>query len=776
MAMILAILLLAVMLFVTEWLRVDLVALVVLVSLVLTGLVTPEEAISGFSNPAVVTVWAVFILSGGLSRTGVASLVGRYLLRLAKHGEVRLLMVIMLAAGVLSAFMNNVGVAALLLPVVMDLARRTGTPPSKLLIPLSYAVLLGGLTTLIGTPPNILISNLADGFGVSPFRFFDFTPVGLSVMFSGMAFMALLGRHLLPTRDLSKGSVGRETDLKNFFNLDEQIFVVALGSDSLLAGKSLAQSRLGSALGLIVISIIRDGQTHLAPHPNKTLRSGDRLLVQGHPDQFSEFRGQQLVVKDEDVSVERLVSTEINVAEVRLSVDSALLGHTLKEVDFRGQNGVNVLAIWRQGLPRSSHLQDTPLQTGDILLVQAARARLDELREDPNIVVSRIDRSKVYQLNEKLMLVGVPGESHLVGKTLSESRLGDAFGVTVLGIVREGKTLLMPQPSEELSAGDTLLVEGELDDLVTMRGLQSLEMESQASPDLSELESGRIGLTEVVLTPHTTLVGKTVGQLHLREKYGLSVLAIWREGEVYRTNLRDLALRFGDALLFHGPREKLTLLGDEPDFLVLTGAVQEVPLLHKAPIATLVMASVVLVVILGWLPIYISAVAGATVMVLTGCLTMDEAYRSIEWRAVFLIAGMLPLGVAIQDSGTALFMAEAVLSPISGLGPLAVLAGLFVITALAAQVMPTPAVAVLMAPIAFNTAAGLGMSPQALLMTVAVSASASFMSPVAHPANMLVMGPGGYRFTDYTKIGFPLTLVVLVVVLLVLPIFWPLYP
>ncbi len=705
--MILAILLLAVVLFVTEWLRVDVVALVVLVSLVLTGLVTPEKALSGFSNPAVVTVWAVFILSGGLSRTGVASLAGRYLLRLANHGEAKLLMVIMLAAGVLSAFMNNVGVAALLLPVVMDIARRTGYSPSKLLMPLSYAVLLGGLTTLIGTPPNILISNLAAGFGMSPFRFFDFTPVGLSVMFAGMAFMALLGRHLLPTRDLSKAPVGRETDLKKFFDLDEQMFIVGLGSNSLLSGKSLAQSRLGSALGLIVIGIIRDGQTHLAPHPNKTLRSGDRLLVQGQPDQFSEFREQQLVVEDEDVSVERLVSAEISVAEVRLSLDSALLGHTLKEVDFRRLKGVNVLAIWRQGRPRRSHPQDTLLQTGDILLVQATRAKLDELREDPNVVVSRVDQSKVYQLNERLMLVGVPEESQLVGKTLAESRLGDALGVTVLGIVREGKTRLMPQPSEELSAGDTLLVEGELDDLVTMRGLQSLEMVRQAPPDLSELESERIGLTEVVLTPHTTLVGKTLGQLHLREKYELSVLAIWREGEVYRSNLRDVALRFGDALLFHGPREKLKLLGDEPDFLVLTGAV---PLLHKAPIATLVMGAVVLSVILGWLPIYIAAVAGTTVMVLTGCLTMDEAYRFIEWRAVFLIAGMLPLGVAIQDSGTALFIAEAVLSPISALGPLAVLAGLFVITALAAQVIPTPAVAVLMAPIAFNTASGLGMS------------------------------------------------------------------
>ncbi|MCZ6876583.1 MAG: SLC13 family permease, partial [Acidobacteria bacterium] len=161
---------------------------------------------------------------------------------------------------------------------------------------------------------------------------------------------------------------------------------------------------------------------------------------------------------------------------------------------------------------------------------------------------------------------------------------------------------------------------------------------------------------------------------------------------------------------------------------------------------------------------------------LTGCLTMDEAYRFIEWRAVFLIAGMLPLGVAIQESGTSQFISEAVLSPIGGFGPLAVLTAVFVITTLAAQVMPTPAVAVLMAPIAFNTASTLGMSPQALLMTVAMAASASFMSPVAHPANVLVMGPGGYRFTDYTKIGLPLTLVILVVVLLVLPIFWPLYP
>jgi di/tricarboxylate transporter len=190
----------------------------------------------------------------------------------------------------------------------------------------------------------------------------------------------------------------------------------------------------------------------------------------------------------------------------------------------------------------------------------------------------------------------------------------------------------------------------------------------------------------------------------------------------------------------------------------------------------LVMGSVLLPVVLGWLPISIAAVVGATLMVLTGCLTMEEAYRFVEWQAVFLIAGMLPLGIAMQKSGAAHFLAEGMISTIGELGPLAMIVSLFILTALAAQIIPTAAVAVLMSPIALNTALDLGLSPYALMMTVALSASVSFMSPVAHPANVLIMGPGGYRFTDYTKVGLPLTLVALMVVLLVLPLVWPLFP
>jgi di/tricarboxylate transporter len=325
-------------------------------------------------------------------------------------------------------------------------------------------------------------------------------------------------------------------------------------------------------------------------------------------------------------------------------------------------------------------------------------------------------------------------------------------------------------------AGDTLLVEGKLEDLLTLRGLQDLEIDRQAPPDLRELESEQVGLAEVVLSPRTTLAGQSLRHMHFREKYGLNVLAIWREGHAYRSNLRDMALRFGDALLLYGPRDKLKVLGSEPDFLVLTEEAQEALKLNKAPVAALLMGAVLLPVILGWLPISIAAVVGATLMVLTGCLTMEEAYRFIEWKAVFLIAGMLPLGIAMQQTGAARFLADGVVSTVGGLGPLAVMAGLFVLTTLATQVMPNSAVAVLLAPIALNTANDLGISPYALMMTVAVSASASFLSPVSHPANVLIMGPGGYRFRDYVKVGLPLTVVVLGVTLLVLPLFWPLFP
>jgi len=324
-----------------------------------------------------------------------------------------------------------------------------------------------------------------------------------------------------------------------------------------------------------------------------------------------------------------------------------------------------------------------------------------------------------------------------------------------------------------LLADDTLLVKGKQGDLMSVEGLQSLEIENQPLPDLGELESEEIGLVETVLSPHSTLVGKTIRELNFRFKYGLSVLAIWREGRAYRSNLRDKPLRFGDALLLYGPRKRLRMLGSEPDFLVLTEEAQETPNQEKIPVALLIMAVVLIPAIFDWLPIAISAIIGVALMILTKCLTMEEAYRAINWKAVFLIAGMLPLGIAMEQTGAAQLLANGMVGLIGGLGPLAVMAGFFILAALTSQFMPNPAVAVLLAPIALSTASDLDISPYILMMTVAVSASAAFLSPVGHSANVLVMGPGGYRFSDYLKVGIPLTLVVLAVVLLIMPVFWP---
>jgi di/tricarboxylate transporter len=631
---------------------------------------------------------------------------------------------------------------------------------------------LGGLITLIGTPPNILISEALRQAGLKPFGMFDYAPVGIIVMLAGVIFMVLIGRRLLPNRDIAREYSGE--DYKQLYNLHKRMGTVHLPANSGLAGKTLAQSRLGSALGLNVIAIIHDDQTNLAPSREVLLQPGDKLLVEGRLDQLSDLRGRNhLILEEDNLSVERLVSAEIELVEITIPPGSTIIGQNLRQMDFRNQYDAIVLGIRRGNIPRRTNLESIPLQADDVLLVQGTRQQIDTLREDNNLMVSKPRSAEVYNLEERLMVVGLPEDSSLVGKSLTESRLGDAFGLGVMGIVREGRTNLMPAPDEKLLAGDTLLVKGKKEDLLTLEGLQNLEIDSDTPPDLADLESEDVGLIETVLSPHTTLVGKTLRELHFRAKYGLSVLAIWREGQAYRSNLRDMALRFGDALLLYGSRENFNMLGKEPDFVVLTEEAQESPRREKTLLSVLVMVVVLLPVILGWVNIAIAAVVGVVLMILTGCLTVEEAHRSIEWKAIFLIAGMLPLGIALQNTGAANFLAQEMVNSVGGWGPIAVLAGLFILAALASQVMPNPAVAVLLAPIALNTASDLGISPFPLLMAVAVSASAAFLSPVGHSANIMVMGPGGYRFSDYIKVGLPLTLVVLVVVLLVMPIFWP---
>jgi len=780
--LVLSILSVAVILLITEWIPMEVTALLSLGAVALTGLVTPAEALSGFSNPAVITVWAVFILSGGLTRTGVANAIGDFVLRLAGSSEARMIVVIMVSAGVMSAVMNNVAVAALMLPVVMDIARHTGSPPSRLLMPLAYGSLLGGLTTQIGTPPNILVSEALRDAGLKSFTFFDFTPAGLAIMLAGTAFMVFIGRRILPRRDVAKELTRNNTiDWKGEDDIDEQLFNIRIPPDSMLINKTLAQSRLGSALGWNVVGIVRNQEIRSAPGPTETLQAGDQLTVEGRIDNLKELKSwRQLIVEKDGIDIQAPYSGDIKTGEITLAGNSPLIGKTLNSIGFRDRFEANVLAIRRSSGVRRTNLQDIPLERGDVLLVAGHHERLEGFKDISGFeqfrFVPRSELIDVYHLQERLMVMTVPPDSAMIGKTLKESRLGESLGSRVVGILRGNDPIQIPEPWETLQANDRLVVEGRLTDFEILKELEKLIIERRTRPDIKALVAGNVGLVETILSPQTRLVGKTLRQLNFREKYGLSVMSIWREGKVYRSNLRDMALRFGDALLLFGPRDKLRMLGREPDFIVLTGTAQEELRLEKMKFSILIMVAVLLPVFLGWVPIYIAAVIGAALMVLFGCLSMDEAYRQIEWKAVFLIAGLLPLGTALDQTGAARLIAEGVVSFVGPFGPRAVMLGIVALTFLATCFVPTAALVVLMAPIALSTSANMGMAPNALLMAVAMAASASFMTPISHPANILVMGPGGYRFMDYFKVGGLLTIVVLIVIMFILPLFWPLTP
>lgn len=772
----LAILLITVILFLGEFLRVDLIALLVIASLVITGVLEPAEAISGFSNPAVITVWAMFIISGGIYKTGIANSIGKFVLRMAGTGLKRLVITIMLTAGILSGFMNNVGVAALMLPVVMDISRQTKISPSKLLMPLAIGCLLGGMTTIIGTPPNILASEALIGYGLNGFNFFDFTPTGASIMIAGIFYTVLFGLYLLPKRDM----VGEMRDtginqLEQVFDISKDLYLIKVPRDSILSGKTLAENRLGRVLDINVVGIIRNGITKLAPGPETIIYSGDELMISGPIDQLNELHGRQhLVVNTSDLTLQDLIAEDIKISEIALNPSSDLIGKNLKEIDFRRKYGIVVLAIRRDGTPIRTNLDEIPLKKKDVLLIQGKIEQIDALKSLDDFTLVDQNQADAYHLQDRLIVVTVPDNSAMIGKKLSESRISETFGLSVLGIARNGQTILIPSPDEIILQGDLLFVKGREENFKLLQGLQELELESDVSPGISQLESEGVGMIEAVLSPHSTLSGKSLSQIHFREKYGISVLGIYRGGQILRQHLREIKLRFGDALLLFGERNKLSVLGSEPDFLVLTEEVQEVPRKNKALIVSIIMIGVVVAVLLEVLPIAIAAVLGAGLMVLSGALSMDEAYRFIDWRSVFLIAGLIPLGIAMESTGAATLIANNVISRVGEYGSLAVMAGIFLLTSLGAQIMPNSVVTVLMAPIAINTAVELQISPYSLMMTVAIAATAAFMSPVSNPANILVMGPGGYKTINYIKIGFPLVLLVLVVVLLVLPIFWPL--
>lgn len=780
-AIVLIILIVSLILFISEIVRMDVVALMVLLALAFTGMVTPNEAIAGFSNPAVITVWAMFILSEGLTETGVAGMIGKQVLKMAGNTEFRMILIIMCTSGVLSAFMNNIGVAAFMLPVVITIGRKTGVAPSRLLMPMAYGSLLGGLTTLIGTPPNLLISNGLVEAGYEPFGFFDFTRVGGIVMVTGVVFVAISARFLLPEKDPSATHSGASNRavLNKQYALSDRAFFIKIREGSLLAGKSLVDSSLGKSLGLQVVALQRDGNTHFAPGPKTILKEGDRLYTQGEAERLNELIGWHELVPVKSENRGFMTNPYLALVEATVSEKAEFIGKTLRESGFRKEFGLNVILIDHPGEDSNMDLARRIIKAGDRLLLQGPKTLIEAIKNHEAFAVCKnasegmLERCKNIQRN--LFEVEVPEESWLAGKALADCRLGQLFDILVVSIKRGLEEILLPVSETILEEKDILILHSRQENLDTLVGLQQLKIETSEKSDASILEAEDIELIEATLAPNSKFSGKTAAEIQLRNQYGLQLLGILHANEVHRTNLAGMRIQYGDALLLMGPRERLDLIKKDKNFLLLS-ELSEVKTeeTNKPLIATLIMLGVIVPVFFGWMPIAVTAIAGATAMVLTGCLRMEDAYRAIEWRAVFLIAGMLPLGTAMQSTGAAAYLTNGFMAVIGGEGPWVVIGGLYILTSLATTIIPTSALVVLMSPIAIQSAETLGFSPYTAMMAIAVAASASFTSPISHPANVLVMGPGGYRFVDYLKVGIPLALVVFITAIVFLPIFWQL--
>ncbi len=594
-------LLITVTLFIWDRFRMDIVALMVALTLALSGLITPAEVFSGFGAPVVIMIAGLFIVGEGLFRTGIAAAAGQWLLKMGGESEVRLLLFLLPVIALLSAFMSSTGAVALLIPVVLSMSRKSGISPSKLLMPLAFASLVGGMLTLIGTPPNIVVSSQMEKAGFAAFSFFDFTPIGLVILIVSMMYLLLAGRRLLPNRGIR--------------NPDH-------------------------------------------PHPH-----------------FHEF-------------------------------------------------------------------------------------------------------AQRYHISDQMHLLSLQGDSDLIGKTVSSAGLRTHYEITVFAIKRKGHLTSMLLPvtiTTEIKKNDVLMAFGTSDNITQFCKKYNIQSQKIPQGTMARMHN-EFGVAEVMLRRTSSLMGKTIKEGKFREKFGLSIIGLRRDGESLTTDFDGTPLKFADNLLLIGGWPYIQQLNEKRDFVVIEtpAEMSEAPSHgRKAPFAMLIMMTMLITMSTGLLPSLTAVIAAALAMIITGCVTMEEAYKSLNGPSLILIACMLPLATAMDKTGAAALIVDQLINSFGGSGPMALGAALFIFTSVFSQFMSNTATTVLVAPIALSASQSLGLNPEPYMMMVALAASTAFATPIASPVNTLILTPGKYTFMDFVKVGVPLQILAMIVALLLTPMIFP---
>ena len=616
----LIILALSAVFFVNGKLRSDLAALCALVLLIVCNILTPEEALSGFSNPIVIMMVGLFVVGGAIFKTGLAKMISSKILRLAGKSELKLFILIMMVTAFIGAFVSNTGTVALMLPIVVSMAASANISPGRFLMPLAFASSMGGMATLIGTPPNLVVDEVLSNAGFTDLSFFSFTPIGVICVLIGLVVLIPLSKFFLVKKEDGKDTkttTGHSPkELAKKYQLSDNLYRIQIRPGSRIGGKKLQELNITQAYNLSILEIRRQSSSQ-----GRFLKTVDQSLAGPH----------------------------------------------------------------------------TELQENDILYVFGPFEKVNQFAKEQNL--------------------------ELMDTHVSE------------------------------------YVEG---------------------AEVEKLSVREIGIAEVLLMPDSKLINKVVKDSGFRDKYSVNILGIQRKGEYILNDIKDIKMHAGDILLIQGTWDSIARMSQKQSQWVVLGQPLEeaskVTLDYKAPVAALIMVLMIAAMVFDFIPIppVAAVIIAGILMVLTGCFrNVEEAYKTINWESVVLIAAMLPMSLALEKTGASNLISEKLVSGLGDYGPLVLMAGIYFTTSLLTMFISNTATAVLVAPIALQSAIAINVSPYPFLLAVTVGASMCFASPFSTPPNALVMSAGKYTFMDYVKVGLPLQIVMGIVMVFILPLLFP---